>query len=190
MSTYPSVRMVRLASHKGVDKEWSNRYHFIGGIPADLTAWTTLVTNIRDAEVPIFPADIRFVRAVCYLNDESPATHVINLTGAGTITLGTKSYASSNSALWIRWETSRRDSRGHPIYARSYYHGALQDSPGSVDVPAGAQRTAMATYGAHWLSGFSDGGANTYTRSLPDGTPGGTVSVAQFIARRVMSRRG
>jgi len=55
-----SIKIVKKISWKGGIQEWSNRYHFDGGAPADLTKWTTFADAVVAAERHCFKSWIPF----------------------------------------------------------------------------------------------------------------------------------
>jgi hypothetical protein len=83
--------------------------------------------------------------------------------------LGTAGQVPGDVAALIRYSTADRSSKNHPIYCFNYYHGVWCTlGVGNADTPYAAQRSAMSTYAAAWIAGFSDGTA-THHRSRPNG---------------------
>jgi hypothetical protein len=71
-----------------------------------------------------------------------------------------------------RWSTTARTSKNHPIYLFAFWHDVCaNDASSGLDNLQTSQKTAMNTYGAAWVTGFSDG-VNTYTRAGPNGATG------------------
>jgi len=185
-----SIRIEKHFTYRGANESWANTYHFSGGTPADLSAWTALVTALKNAEAPMLTTNTHYDRAVCYANDSDPAVHIIALSGTGGRTAAGQNFATGDSAFWVRWGSDKRDSRGHPIYARCYYHDVLYGNAFGGDAWYSAQATDAATFGAALLSGLSDGGSNTYVRCLPDGTVCNSHAQSTYIGRRKLKRRG
>lgn len=154
-------------------RQFSNRYHFHGGTPADSAHWTTLSDAIVTAEKAIYlpeaTAGSKIVASVGYAGgSEVP---VFNKTYT---TDGTGSFAGpvvavpGDCAAVVRFSTADRSSKNHPIYCFNYYHTAFGQGSTVGDSLCAAQRTAMQTYASSWITGFSDG-TNTYQRSRPNG---------------------
>jgi hypothetical protein len=94
-------------------------------------------------------------------------TKTYSLDGTGAFT--GFAAAVGDAAALIRYSTSDRSSKNHPIYCFNYYHGVGTSGVVSTkDTLIASQRSAMQTYAADWLTGFSDG-TNTYTRARPNG---------------------
>ena len=60
----PSVRIVKTFNYRGAVKEYSNRYHFTGGTPADSTAWNALFDAITAQEKTCLPAAQTITQAI------------------------------------------------------------------------------------------------------------------------------
>jgi hypothetical protein len=173
VATEPSIRVIKQFNYRGVVKTFSNRYHFQGGTPPDSTHWTTLSDAIVTAEKAIYAAltsgGAKIVATVGYAGgSEIP---VFNKTYAtdGTMAAGTGLVVTGDTAALIRYSTSDRSSKNHPIYLFNYYHGVYA-APGGItaDTLYTTQRTAMQTYASSWVTGFSDG-STTVVRSRPNG---------------------
>lgn len=154
-------------------RQYSNRYHFYGGTPADSAHWTTLSDAVTAAEKAIHYAEAaggaKIVETVGYAGgSEIPVfTKSYSLDGTGTFT-GFASATGDTVAL-IRYSTADRSSKNHPIYCFNYYHGVGTSGVfATKDTLIASQATAMGIYAADWIAGFSDG-TNTYIRSRPDG---------------------
>ena len=68
MAATPSIKIVKQMDYLGAPRQWSNRYHFNGGTPADGTHWTTLADAVVAAEKAIYKAatDFSIVHAFGY----------------------------------------------------------------------------------------------------------------------------
>jgi len=165
----PSIKIVKAISWKGGIQEWSNRYHFDGGVPSDDTHWTTLADAIVTAERACFRSWIPFKEAVGY--DGSTEVPVFQKTYAvsGSDTSFAGDVQAPEVAALVRYTTAKRTSKNHPVYLFNYYHGVYCNSSVNPDSLLAAQKTAFETYATAWLTGFSDGAA-THKRTGPDGT--------------------
>jgi hypothetical protein len=170
-----------------VAKLWGNRYHFNGGTPADLSHWNTLADAITTAEKAIFAGDTTIVKATYYhASDNVPVgSKTYSLSGTGG--WGASQMAPGDAASLMRYATTARTSKNHPIYLFNYYHGVYQVSNASRDSIVAAQVTALNAYAAAWIAGFSDG-TTTYVRAGPNGATATGYALEPFITHRDFRR--
>jgi hypothetical protein len=168
-----SIRVVKQFNYRGVVRTFSNRYHFGTYLPPDSGHWTTLSDAIVTAEKAIFFSlannGAKIVNTFGYAAGSEVPVFTKAYTTDGTLSASGASAVPGDVAAMIRYSTPDRSTKNHPIYCFNYYHGV---SNGVLVVDADnllpSQRTAMQTYAASWLTGFSDG-AVTVQRSRPQG---------------------
>ncbi len=187
MAPTPSVRIVKSFDYRGNAQEFSNRYHFTGGTPADNTAWNTLFDAVVADEKEIFQADITIVKAVGYAAGSEVPVHDKVYTVAGTGSFFGSALCPGDCAALVRYATAAKSSRNHAIYLFNYYHGVLRDTGGDADDLNGPQKTALEEYADDWLAGFSDG-TNTYVRAGPNGANATSRIVKPEITHRDFPR--
>jgi hypothetical protein len=109
-----------------------------------------------------------------------------SLDGTGAFT-GFASAVGDAAAL-VRYSTADRSSKNHPIYCFNYYHGVGTSGVfATKDTLLALQNTAMGTYAAAWITGFSDG-TNTYKRSRPNGNTVTGSFVEPLLTHRDLPR--
>jgi len=154
-------------------RTFSNRYHFDGATPSGSTPWTTLADAVTAAEkaiyLPFATPGARITAAYGYAAGSEVPVFSKTYTLDGTLSATGKTPATGDSAALIRYSTSSRSSKNHPIYLFNYYHTPGSNAPSSQpDNLHSGQITAYNTYAAAWIAGFSDG-TNTHHRCGPDG---------------------
>jgi hypothetical protein len=188
------VILVKRMSYRTQQEEWSNEYHFTGATPADATAWKALADALITQEKTCYVAGVTVVRAYGYDSDAANAHAVWSYDYAansasvpGTLTSTSAVIASGDQAAWVRWKTSRLNTKGKPIYLRKYFHGGTIGT-GSPDFITTAWATALAALGTKMRDGtFLD--ARTLTaRGHTDTLVGSTAAV--YITTRTLKRRG
>ena len=176
----PSLKLVKTSNYKGnAAHAWSNRYHFNGGTPADATHWETFRANVVNAEKLIFTSGVHIIAAYGY----AAGSDVPVFSWSGSVA-GTGSFASSQPVMdevcaLLRFGTTARTSKNHPVYLFNYFHAANANSADASKLAA-AQKTAIEAYADAWIAGFSDG-TNTLVRAGPNGATGTSRLVDQYL---------
>jgi hypothetical protein len=188
MAATPSVKVIKKATYEGGDHFYSNRYHFAGGTPADDAHWQTLFTNIRNAEKLICTSDVGIEQMLGYAaGSDVPVASWSGNVGSTGVFANALNRPLEVCAL-IRYSTTQKTSKNHPIYLFSYIHRVNGDSTSTdPELLNPAQKTAIETYADGWLTGFSDG-TNTYQRAGPNGAVAQTRFVSQFVTHRDFRR--
>lgn len=91
-------------------------------------------------------------------------------------------------AAVVRYSTSARTSKNHPLYLFNYYHSIGIGTGGSqADTLLASQKTALTTYASAWVTGFSDG-TITAVRAGPNGNAATGVLVQSLVTHRDLPR--
>jgi hypothetical protein len=178
------VKIVKQIGKKGGAREWSNRYFLNQTSIPDLSHFNTLADAIVAAEKAIYPTTNQIIRAVGYNGGSDVPLFTKNYTTNGTWTPGTNDKeATPDSAILVRYSTTQRTTKNHPIYLFNYYHHAFYQQNVAADAISTAQKALVATYAAAWITGFSDG-VTTYKKAGPFGAVAQTSVVSDYITHR------
>lgn len=149
--------VTKSVSFRGVQQEFTNVYHYTGGT-WDVSAATSLLDQIKAAEVPLHSPDVSFLRGAVWTSDGGPSSNNMLLqknysgvgSGVGITTM------DRERAFLIQWAAGT-DSRGHKVYLRKWYHscGLPTGTTGMADTVL-QQTTALSSN----VKGIVEGLAN------------------------------
>lgn len=191
MADVASITLVQAFTYRDAYEEWSNRYHVNGDGPSDDAGWQALGEAIYTALKPCLPPAVSLVRAYGYLSDTTDSVSTIDWAAsplspiAGTQTSSTR-IAAGDSAMTCRWPTGRRNSKGHPIYLRKYFHGVAYDGDDQDKVDSGVE-TALQTFATAMLAEL---GSTGLFMAGPDGVVPTGASASPWVTTRTLKRRG
>jgi len=189
MAATASIKVIKQGTFKGGTHRWSNRYHFDGGAPTDGTHWTTLSDLVVNDEKAALNGSQTIVETIGYAagSDVPVFSKVYSTGGTNAGTTGHISVPLECAGL-VRYSTSARTVKNHPIYLFNYYHGVAASSSTTPDTVNAGQVTAYSTYATQWVgAGFSDG-TTTYNRAGPNGATATGFIVEPFITHRDLPR--
>lgn len=188
MPDTPSVTINKRFTYRNQQEVWSNKYHFSGTTPTNEAGWKTLADAIWAQEKTFLIQDVKYVGFLGHEAGNEFAVANQDFAAAG-LTLDTGVYPSDgdnlpgDAAVWVRWSTPDRSSRGKRIYCRKYFHGINANG----DALANSVRTSMVAYGAKMIDGSLPGG---FKLCGPQGAVASAPVVAPFVSFRQLKRTG
>jgi hypothetical protein len=168
---------------RGATRTFHNRYHFNGGTPADLTHWNTLFDAVVAAEKAVYPNTVSIVQCTGYAAGSDVPVATKAYTQAGTGSFSNFDEVPGEAAALVRYSTTARTTKNHPVYLFNWYHGIGADAFAHADNLNPANKTALETYATAWIAGFSDG-TITAVRAGPNGATATSRIVSPWIKHR------
>lgn len=177
------------------DEEWSSRYWFTGGIPADDAAWLNLATEIITQEKTCYASSSKVVRAYGYSDNTDAGyavwTYDFKLQAApipGTLTgAAGEPKMAGDQAGFVYWRTARRNSRGKWVYLRKYLHDAFV-STADHDALGGSTITNYRSFALTLSNGLLSNGR--IIRSQLQDEVITRAEASQWVTTRTLKRRG
>jgi hypothetical protein len=139
------------------------------------------------AEKAIFTNKVTIVETIGYAAGSDVPVFTKVYSTAGTGGWGANPQMPGDVAILVRYSTTARTPKNHPIYLFNYYHCVYSDGVAAQDTPQATQKAAVDTYAGSWISGFSDG-VNTYNRAGPNGATATGKLVDAFLTHRDFPR--
>jgi len=185
--------IVKSVLFRGVQQEFSNRYHYDGAAMGQAQG-TTLANNVKTIEQSLHSTDVTFLRYLVWEDTGLPGTSSMLVQGSlsGVGSGSTNASQDRERAVLVRWPAGT-DSRGRPVYLRKYYHtcGAFgtvtfsaAELQNTAQISSGNRTTIETT--CNGLNSVSDG---TSSKSL-EGPPGrfraGTASAHKYLEHHQM----
>lgn len=186
MAATPSLKVVKQMTYRGQTRRWSNRYHFNGGTPADGAHWTTFSDAVVALEKVCYASNQTVVQTVGYAAGSEVPVFTKTYATAGSLNSAGGQITPGDCAALVRYSTTARTPKNHPIYLYNYYHDVWNISSARDSILAG-QITALSNLAAALIAGVSDG-TNSYVRAGPNGATATGSLVEPNITHRDFPR--
>jgi hypothetical protein len=196
MAALTRLTVIKKFTYNGQPELWSNEYAFDGAVPANATEWRALFDALVAQEKTVYPSYVTVVGGYGHDSDADNAAAVwsVDLTAspntpvAGTLSTSGSTAAPGDCAVWVRWRTSRYNSRGKPVYLRKYFHGARCEGTSGNDITAATQVTALNNLGGKLRDGTFLDSRRIRSRHHTETLVGASSSA--YITTRTLKRRG
>lgn len=192
MAPTPSLLVKYSVPNRDGVQTVTNRYHFSGGLPGDSAHWTTFADEVVDNLKTMLHDETTITDAIGYdaVADVAVFGKTYAVSGTQTIVSGTGALPGFCCAL-LKWATSARTKKNHPIYLFSYVHGVPNRGLGAPDcnkLSTLAFSEAEAYAEKWWNTGFTDG-VHVYRRAGPNGVTAISSTVDEYIRDHDLSPR-
>lgn len=182
MASQASIRVLKTFTYRGRTQGFSNRY-YLNQTSIDTQAhFNTLADAVVTAEKAIYNAAVTIVEVIYYAPGSEVPVWTRSYSTVGTYITTTNTCPGDCAAL-IRYTTTQRTSKNHPLYLFNYYHGVVASGYPNQDTVGGTQQTAYGTYANSWVTGFSDG-VTTYKKAGPNGAVAQGYTVLPTVHHR------
>lgn len=193
MAATPSLLVAYTVPDRDGIKTVTNRHHFLGGTPADIAAWHTLMDNVVADFKDCISTEAEIIRCDGYAAGSDVAITEKAYTQSGSVTIGDTGKCSTRGfeCGLIRWSTDQKTSKNHPIYLFAYIHGMVTGGVSGTDAQQinGGQVSVLQDFASTWISpGYSDG-TNSYTRAGPNGAAAIDFFVDNYLRDHDLSPR-
>jgi len=178
-----SVKIVKTISYRGTTRQWSNRYYFNQTSLPSTTDQDTISAAIVATEKLQMGSRVGFVEAVWYAAGSDVPVRTTTLSGTGSMPYSGTAQTPGDCATLIRFSTTQRTSKNHPIYLFKYYHDAVYATGGDPDTVVTIQHSRNGDTGAILVTGIT-AGSTVYKLAGPHG------AVAQgYVAEPLITHR-
>lgn len=198
MAAVVGITLIKKLAYRGdASEEVSNQYWFTGAVPASDAAWKALTDALIVEERKVYVSDVAVIRAYGYNDDAETAVAVWSwdyeaaaATVSGQLTITGGQVCPGDSAMWVRWKTSKLNTKGRNVYLRKYFHPAVNAGASTAgrDQVLPAAKTALAAFGTKLSDGsFLDARTirgRTFTPTIL------SVTASPYVTTRTLKRRG
>lgn len=185
-TTQASLKVTKTFTYLGVTRSWSNRYYLNASSIDTQAHFNTLADAVVTAEKAIHAPQTTITLVSYYAPGSEVAVWTRTYSTIGTFT-PTGQRAPGDVAQLVRYTTTQRSTKNHPIYLFNYYHGCDVQTQPNQDKSTTAYATALGTYANSWVSGFSDG-VTTYKKAGPRGAVATGYVVETYLTHRDFPR--
>lgn len=174
-------------AYRGNTVVWSNRWFFNQTSLPSTGDRTAIAQAIWDQEKIQYTTKVTIVDAIWYAAGSDVPVSTSAITGACTLSASGRIETPGDCAAVIRFSTTQRTSKNHPIYLFKYFHDVRYSSGGLADTVDTTQAGRFLALGQLLVTGISQGGT-TYKVAGPQGAVGQGVDALPLITHRDFPR--
>jgi hypothetical protein len=146
--------------YRGTTRNWSQRFFFGTLTTLDSTKFNNLADAIHTASKLCLSSWVGYVGATGYNGGSDLPVFTKTYSDNGSFAHTGERLCPGDCAAMLRFSTTQRTSKNHPIYLYKWFHGVYYDDATAPDTLWSTQATAIDTFGASCVTGFSDGSTN------------------------------
>lgn len=187
LPTQISVQIRKSMPYRGNTVVWSNRWFFDKtALPSDSDK-DAIVTTIFNQEQIQYSPRVTFLDGIWRAVGSEVPVHTSPLSGSGSMVVTSMSPCPGDCAAVLRFSTTQRTSKNHPIYLFKYFHDVYYVTGANVDTMDNVQEGRILALGNMFVSGITQGGI-TYKGAGPRGAVAQGASVSPLISHRDFPR--
>jgi hypothetical protein len=191
MATTPpsqiSVKIRKSMPYRGNTVIWSNRWFFDKTTLPSTADRDAIAQTIWNQELVQYTTKVTIVDAIWYAAGSDVPVSTSHPTGACTLATAGHVETPGDCASLLRFSTTQRTSKNHPIYLFKYFHDVRYDTGGNADTVSPVQSGRNLTLGNLLVAGITQG-AVTYKVAGPQGAVGQGVVAEPLITHRDFPR--
>lgn len=174
--------------YKGGTKNWGWRLFFNNTTAMTGAVFTALSTAIGADLANVLPTTSTIISAVGYDAGSDVPTNSRTMSVAGGFSPSSgEHYAPLEVAALMRFTTTQRTSKNHPIYLFKYMRAVILAATGNPEVVPSGRRTTYTSLATDLVNGFATGGV-TYKLAGPYGAVAQSGACEQYFTHRDFPR--
>lgn len=187
MATAPTrvgVKVTWSSPYRGGTKQWSQLWHFDGPTTwSGSTEFDTFTDALKGQLLGLLPSDTTLVEMVGYNAGSFVPVYTHGYSLAGTSSASGGVVTPLEDCALVRFTTTQRSSKNHPIYLFKWFHAVRAGGSGSAETLDSGLKSNINSNMGTILGGLSDG-TNTRFYCGPFGAVAQTRTVETYTHAR------